>query len=84
MSGVNRFAQRNEVLKRPKNRLVKAYMDIVEFYQPKALLMEQVRAAGTDATDATAAVQCSDGACVWCLGLKTVWSVGTCTTCGAC
>jgi hypothetical protein len=42
MSGVNRFAQRHEVLKRPKNRLVAAYMDIVQFYQPKALLMEQV------------------------------------------
>jgi hypothetical protein len=46
MSGVNRFAQREEVLKKPKNRLVKAYMDIVQFFQPKALLMEQVGTVG--------------------------------------
>jgi site-specific DNA-cytosine methylase len=42
MSGVNRYAARQEVLKSSKNQLVKAYMDIVEWFRPRIILMEQV------------------------------------------
>lgn len=42
MSGLNRHAKQQEVLHDPKNRLVIAYMRLIEYLQPSFIFMEQV------------------------------------------
>lgn len=43
VSGLNRHAKHSDVLNDPKNRLLKAYFDLVEYFKPSYILMEQVQ-----------------------------------------
>jgi site-specific DNA-cytosine methylase len=43
VSGLNRHAKQQDVLGTPKNRLVASYFELVDFLEPKFILVEQVR-----------------------------------------
>lgn len=42
MSGLNRHAKQQDVLGTPKNRLVASYFELMDFLEPKYILIEQV------------------------------------------
>ena len=42
LSGLNRNAQRVNILADPKNRLIVTYYDIVRYFKPRWTLTEQV------------------------------------------
>ena len=42
LSGLNRHGKRIDILKDPKNRLIRVYFQMVEWFKPKYTLTEQV------------------------------------------
>jgi len=42
LSGLNRNAKRTDILDDPKNRLIRVYYEMVEWFQPAFTLTEQV------------------------------------------
>lgn len=49
LSGLNRMAKRSDILDDPKNRLIKVYYEMVEWFKPKWTMTEQVCAMCADA-----------------------------------